>query len=392
MANKKEMTEITTETVQGSTFFLQLQNKEGLDLRDERGRKLNLAIVLLGIILALLRKKDGNLSSIHRSMKNTHIELLKVLNIENEKVVSRSHLPILLKKVDGEVFSALLFDYCGLKLSLLQKEWFGVDGKELRGSILVGNTRGEAVVPIVRHSDKSVLTQGYYNGSKQSERPAVLDLLVSSGVASQSVSMDALHFAPKTLITIAEASGNYLVGLKENQRELFDEMTRCVSEVQKADYQYISEEKAHGREEKRCYKCWNIEDEYIDKRWKKANLSTLIEVTRERLVSKTGKFTRETSLYMSNQKTENEAIAKDLFGAVRGHWSSEVYNNIRDTTLAEDKLKTILKDVSINFSIFRTLIINILQKLKPKNMAALLDDFSDNFSLLIMCLKKINFL
>ena len=41
---------------------------------------------------------------------------------------------------------------------------------------------------------------------------------------------------------------------------------------------------------------------------------------------------------MSNQKTENEAIAKDLFRAVRGHWSSEVYNNIRDTTLAEDKL------------------------------------------------------
>ena len=392
MANKKAMTEITTERVQGSTFFSLLQNKEGLDLRDLRGRKLNLPIVLLGIMVALLRKKDGNLSSIHRSMKNTHNELLNVLNIVNEEVISRSHLPILLKKVNGAVFSSLIFEYFSIELDAKQKEWFGIDGKELRGSILACNTRGEAVVPIVRHQDKSVLRQGYYNGSKESERPTVLDLLVSSGVCSQSVSMDALHFIPHTLTTIAESSGTYLVGLKENQSELFDEMTRCVAKIQKPDYQYFSEEKGHGREEKRYYKCWNIEDEYVDKRWKKANLSTLVEVTRERLVSKTGKFTRETSLYMSNQKTENEAIAKDLFRAVRGHWSSEVYNNIRDTTLAEDKLKTIFKDVSINLSIFRTLIISILQKLKPKNMVALLDDFSDNFTLLITTLKEINFL
>ena len=386
------MTKLVTETAQDTTFFSLLQDEENLDLRDTRGLRINLPLVLLGVTIALLRKKDGNLSSIHRSMKNTHNELLKLLNIENERVVSRSHLPILLKKVDGTVFSALIFKKFGIELDPSLKEWFGLDGKELRGSILCGNTRGEAIVPIVRHSDKSVFAQAYYNGKKDSERPTISNLLVSTNVASQSVTMDALHFIPTTLESVAASSGIYLVGLKNNQPELFDEMSRCVSKVQKPDYQYINEEKGHGRKEKRHYKCWNIEDEYVDKRWKKSNLTTLIEVTRERLQCKTEKFTQETSLYMTNQKAKSQAIADDLFAAVRGHWSSEVYNNIRDTTLAEDKLKTIIKEVSINFSIFRTLVISILQKLKPNNMAELLDNFSDNFNLLFTNLKEIKFL
>jgi predicted transposase YbfD/YdcC len=386
------MTIIETEGVQGITFFELLQTNTEIDLRDIRGRRLSLPLFLTGLILALLRNKDGNLSRIHRSMVNTHNDLLLLLNIDNEKVVSRSHLPILLKKVNGKAFSDLNFTHFRIELSTEIQEWFGIDGKELRGSILAGHTRGEAIVPIVRHSDKSVLAQGYYNGSKDSERPTIANLLEETGVATQGVTMDALHFIPSTLQLIAKAEGKYLVGLKENQRELLDEMEHNVSKRLKPDYQFISEEKGHGREEKRHYKCWNIQEQYIDKRWKEAKLCTLVAVTRSRLENKKEKFNQEISFYMSNVNVSTQAIANDLFGAVRGHWSSEVYNNIRDTTLAEDKLKTIFKDISINLSMCRTLVINILNKIKPKNMAALLDDFSDNFSLLIKSLKDINFL
>lgn len=386
------MTKIVTETPQDTTFYLDLCNTPSLDLRDSRGLTLNLSIVLMGVTIALLRNKDGNLSRIHRSMKNTHNDLLDALGIDNEKVVSRSHLPVLLKKVNGVVFSRLIFEKFGITLNTTQCAWFGIDGKELRGSILSGNKRGEAIVPIVRHCDKAVLSHCFYNGKKDSERPSVVDLLINTGVASQCITLDALHFIPHTLETIQGASGIYLVGLKNNQAELFDEMTRCVSKTQKFDYEYITKEKGHGREEIRHYKSWNIENEYIDKRWNNANLCTLIEVIRERTESKTGKYTKETSLYMTNQKTKNEADAMELFTAIRGHWASEVYNNMRDTTLAEDKLKTKIKEVSNNLAIFRTLVISILQKIKPKNAAALLDDFADNFKLLIKHLKQIKLL
>jgi hypothetical protein len=392
LANKKAMTQVVTETVQDKTFFELLQSSPALDLRDERGKHLNLAVFLLGLTIGLFRNKDGNLSRIHRSMKNTHKDLMLSLEIDNEKVVSRSHLPILLKKVNGKVFSDLVFQRFGITLDQTKQDWFGIDGKELRGSILAGDTRGEAIVPIVRHCDKAVLLQGYYNGSKESERPTIVDLLEVTGVCSQKVSMDALHFTPKTLVVVEEANGCYLVGLKENQPELFEEMTRCVVKSLKPDFQWVTEEIGHGREDKRHYKCWNIKDQYIDKRWAAANLCTLIAVTRERLEHKRGKYSQETSLYMSNQNASSFLLAQDLFKATRGHWTSEVYNNIRDTVLAEDKLKTIIKEVSINFSIFRTLVISILNKIKPLNMAALLDHFSDDFQFLIKTLKSVNFL
>jgi hypothetical protein len=386
------MTEIVTETLQDTTFFKILQSTPLLDLRDERGKELNLPVFLMGLLVALLRHKDGNLSRIYRSMKNKHTELLLALGVYNERVVSRSHLPILLKKVSGDVFSSLVFEHFGIALSQTTKEWFGIDGKELRGSILAGHTRGQAVVPVVRHSDKSVFVQHYYNGSKESERPTVAHLLATTGVGSQNVSLDALHFVPTTLEVVVAAGGNYLVGLKENQTALLTVMSGQMSKCLSPDFELISQEKGHGRQEMRHYKCLNIEDQCIDQRWCKSNLCTLIAVNRMRLENKRGKYSQEIALYMSNIKASTKVIANDLFDAIRGHWSSEVYNNVRDTTLAEDNLKTSIKEVSTNLSICRTLVISILNKIKPVNMAALLDDFSDDFQLLIRNLKTIRVL
>jgi hypothetical protein len=55
---------------QNKSFFDQLQNVEGLDLRDIRGLRHELRGVLLGVGLAILSNRDGNLSSIHRHLIN----------------------------------------------------------------------------------------------------------------------------------------------------------------------------------------------------------------------------------------------------------------------------------------------------------------------------------
>ena len=55
----------------------------------------------------------------------------------------------------------------------------------------------------------------------------------------------------------------------------------------------------------------------------------------------------------------------------------------RDVTLAEDKLRTGIQPVSRIISSVRTLVVNLLKRLNPKNMAAQVDDFADRFQLLI---------
>ncbi len=120
-------------------------------MRDNRGKRHDLAIVLTGVMLALLSNRDGCLSSIHRHLKNHYEKLTAALELEPRSAISRAQLPRVLEKVSVEVFDRLLFESYGIKLTAEERKWFTVDGKELRGSIETGAKRGEAVVQAVDH-------------------------------------------------------------------------------------------------------------------------------------------------------------------------------------------------------------------------------------------------
>ena len=389
--NLIKMKEIAHESVQSNSFYLALQDNAELDLRDNRGKLHNMSLVLCGLIFALLRGKDGNLSSIHRSMVKKQKELCSFLGIDYQIVISRSHLPIFLKYVNVEFLGKLVFQYFGVHLEVQAKVWIAIDGKELRGSILVGCTRGEAIVQAVTHSNRMVYAQGYYNGSKESERPVVESFLLDTALASQNLTMDALHFTPTILDLIADAKGVFVVGLKGNQSEILTDMVQ-LPQLLKHDFEYYTEFKGHGRQETQRFKAYDISGEYFDKRWKKAGFKTMIQVKRTRFEKKKGKYSEEISYYMSNQKVSTVAQAKVLFKAIKEHWAVETNNHIRDVTLKEDKLKSILKAVSLTTSIIRTLITNMLKIIEPENIVAQFEDFADDFKELEAFFLKAKFL
>jgi predicted transposase YbfD/YdcC len=380
---------------QRRTFFLTLQNSITLDLRDNRGKKHNLPYVLLGVTIAILRDKDGFLSKIHRSMVNTHEVLMKELkniySIDNQIVVSRSHLPILLKKVSVTTFSSLVFEHFGVELSSEIKGWFALDGKELRGTIQSGDNRGEAIVQVVSHDNMEVLDEGYYNGSKESEQPAIQDLLKKNNLSSQGLTFDALHFNPKTLNYIHHNGGTYITSLKGNQEEISEDMAKFIN-FQNADFQHFENGKGHGREETRTYSCKDVSGEYFDKRWKFAGLATVIIVKRTRCISNSQKHSEEISYYMSNQKVKTQATANELYKRIRGHWAVETNNHVRDVTLKEDNLQTKFQQVARPISLIRTLIINLLNKQKINNRAAFIDECNDSFQKTIEFLKSVKVL
>ena len=114
-----------------------LQNEKGLDLRDNRGKRHDLAVVLVGVMAALLSHRDGNLLSIQRYIRNHYAQLVEVLGVEKKRPVSRSQLPNILTKVSVSVVDRLLFANYGIKLNAAEKNWFAPDGKELPGSAAV---------------------------------------------------------------------------------------------------------------------------------------------------------------------------------------------------------------------------------------------------------------
>jgi len=324
--------------IQETTFYEDLQKSKTLDLRDNRGKKHDLCYVLLSLTIGLLRKRDGCLSSLHRSMQNKNEALCNVLEIDIQPVISRSHLPVLLAKVDLATFENLLFRYYGIELSAEEKSWFSIDGKELRGSILKGDKRGEAIVMIVAHQTREVLSQDYYSGKKESEQPCVRAVLTQSEATTQKITSDALHLNPKTTSLIHRANGRFIIGLKENQEELLNDMKMCCTYLKPVN-QLISTEKGHGRLEVRAYSQYDISTEYFDKRWDETMFKSLFKVVRTREELRTGKRSEETAFYISNGWA-SENSDKNYFHAIRNHWSVEVNNHIRDVTLKEDKLRT----------------------------------------------------
>ena len=210
---------------QETTFFAELQRSPELDLRDVRGRRHNLSLVLLGLLLGLLRGRDGNLSSIHRSMVNTHTRLCEVLNIDNQTVVSRAQFPRILQKVNLDIFQRLLFKHYQIELSKKERQWFAGDGKEIKGSIESGEKRGEASVQIISHKNRACIAQSFYNGNKESEKPCLHQLVEKCGIKNQKLTFDALHLHPKMTVSINQAEGIFVIGLKRNQKVLLENLT-----------------------------------------------------------------------------------------------------------------------------------------------------------------------
>lgn len=372
--------------IKTTSFFQLLDKTPELDGRDKRGKRHSLALVLTGLVAALCCGRDGNLSRLHRHMANQFSNLLEATQLTDHKVISRAQLPILLAKVNGLRFAQLLFEWFGFVLDDDQKRWFAVDGKELRGSIQPGHTRGEVCVSAVAHQSQQVVGQTFYSGTKESERPAVSQLLDEQQLCHQKITLDALHMIPSTLRLIHASEGYYLVGLKANQSTLYRQCV-CRNLFSEADYEQVGAEKQqHGRLEQRTYRCYSLTSSVLAPRWRPTGLATLICVQRSR--QQAGIMSQETIYFVSNRQPASQSAADELFAAVGQHWCIEVMHHKRDVSLAEDSLRTGKAGISRLMGSLRTLVINLLERMNVKNMVAQLDTFADKFPTLIQFLTQ----
>lgn len=198
----------------------------------------------------------------------------------------------------------------------------------------------------VSHEDLQVAAQEYYAGEKESEVPTVRKLLEAGGLAQQKISFDALHCKPATLEIITRAGGKYLVGLKENQKHLKKQIGRAM-ENQHCLMEIKTGEKGHGRIERRICRFFDVLELEKEARWKVCQIKTAIKVRRERFEIKTNKSSVEESFYVTNEIGRYEELAR----AVRGHWSVETNNQIRDVSLQEDRLRSKKRIYSMQWAV-----------------------------------------
>ena len=95
-----------------------------------------------------------------------------------------------------------------------------------------------------------------------------------------------------------------------------------------------AQEKGHGRIERRIYRFFDVLELEKNARRTLCQIKTAIKVRRERFEIKTNKTSVEESVYGTNEVGRYEELAE----AVRGHWSVETNNQIREVSLQENKM------------------------------------------------------
>ncbi len=91
------------------------------------------------------------------------------------------------------------------------------------------------------------------------------------------------------------------------------------------------------------------------KKWK--SVSLIIEV--ERIVKIKEKTTKEITYFISDLRPE--IGAKYFYKGIRSHWQIESFHYIKDKTFLEDAWKVSTKNAPANYSLIRSMAINIFR-------------------------------
>jgi predicted transposase YbfD/YdcC len=267
----------------------------------------------------------------------------------------------ILTRMDHEVFAKTFFSWVkSVHIPNLTGEQICVDGKTLRGAV---NRVGEQNIHIVHAwvHDKGVLIGQQKTEEKSNEITAIPKLLEQLNLNEAIVTIDAAGCQKEIVKKIHAAGGNYILGLKKNQRNLYDEVTNLFAHAQEEGFEYVLNcdfyetiEKNRGRIEKRRVAVIGDPSEIsMEKEWE--GLNSLIEITRE--VTRSNKTTTEKSYYISSLITSAEELGR----RIRGHWQVESMHWSLDMVFDEDECRANVLNAALNLATLKRMVQSIVK-------------------------------
>lgn len=173
---------------------------------------------------------------------------------------------------------------------------------------------------------------------------------------------------------INKNKGNYIIGLKGNQKKLLTKVQSIIEESSVLE-ELKTSEISHGRLEERHYQLYKFSDDKISEEW--GNLRNIIRVKRE--VLRDNKVSEEVSYYITNKEANLESLSKQI----RGHWSIEnSLHWVKDMNFSEDTMRYRCLNIPANMSILISIAINILRQHIDKSIRRTMRLCSNKISLL----------
>lgn len=239
-----------------------------------------------------------------------------------------------------------------------KSDQIAVDGKAIRGSKRQGSQCFHSVSAWC-HENGLVLAEEQVE-AKSNEITAIPFLLTSLDLKGSTISIDAAGCQKSIAQLIRDKEGDYVLGLKLNQKKIYRAVENHIKEQGESDENrlYDAFDKSHGRTVRRRYFGYDIRNLPEAEGWCDAQSVVAVETIASKDNDPERRVSAEWRYYLSSHSFENSKIPD----YIRHHWGIEnKLHWILDVHLKEDDDKKVERKSVRSFAILKRLALNVIR-------------------------------
>lgn len=349
------------------------------DPRIERSKEHLLIDILTIAILAVICGADGWVG-IETYGKSKYTWLQTFLALPNG-IPSHDTFARVFARLDPEQLQSCFLNWVRSVSRVTEGEVIAIDGKTVRRSYDKGKDKGAIhMVSAWASQNRLVLGQRKIE-DKSNEITAIPELLKVIDIQGCIVTIDAMGTQKEIAKQVIEQDGDYVLALKGNQGNLFEDVQQIFAIAQSQDFKdidydfYETLDTGHGRIERRRYWSLGQVESLIDaQKWAQFSSITMVESLRKC----DGKTSRELRYYISSLEPDAKCLAE----SIRSHWGIEnSLHWVLDVAFREDESRIRTGNAPENFTLLRQIALSALNQektakvgLKNKRLRAGWDD------------------
>ena len=346
-------------------FFEQIETLE--DNRVDINKEYELADIVFLTMSAVLSGAKG-----WKAIKifgDSQLDWLRQYRKFSNGIPTRHSIGRIIRGIKADSFVSCFIQWANEIREKNGKEHIAFDGKVLRGSKHGTDIKAIQLMTAMVVDSGLVIYQKETD-SKTNEIPIMQSMISSMMIKDAVITADAMHCQKKTAEEIRNGGGDYILQVKDNQKNLLNEIEAYYHKTYRDQPELLNKgyfeefDGEHGRISERYYRVLPITD-WLTETDNFKDSQSIIEVKRRRTIK--DEVQQETSYYITSLTDDAEEIAK----YIRRHWAIENSQHwILDVAFKEDECKIYAEDGAKNLGTMRRVLLNMVKEHPLKDSVA----------------------
>jgi len=194
--------------------------KELATLKDKRRKQAQqhpVDVVLMITIMATMSGYQGY-RAIGDFAQRYKKQIVKYLELEKGRVPAYATVRRVVQEVDHKKFEDIFTKWMKHYMKKSNSQWIAVDGKAIKGTKQKEEDKKLAHLISFFASDSKEILIARKTADKSNEIPLVQKMMEEFPLKDMIITLDALHCQTKTLKAIKDSGNDYVIQVKENQK------------------------------------------------------------------------------------------------------------------------------------------------------------------------------